>query len=242
MDDIVFNQNFFDFNEWLDEDLSYHKINYGGDSKLDEIQEAIIKIQSSAYACAFASSFNYKTYKMQEVILKNKDLKYIVLFARYVKGADIKALQKIILNSPLKNRIKYLCEFARFVPGADIKKIEKIVVHITAQNKNLAQAAYLFLKEIKSGALKKIILSFGKSHQLYWLAQQTSSRKDIAYIEKLLIKQKNFTHIRLMAQHIKLANIPKLEQFVLESGNVKEIRRFAKAVKDSKSRHFAILF
>lgn len=230
--------------DWVDFNIKYGKDLIKNNSSIfDKIQKEIIESKNVAHACFFACDTNYLTYKMQEIILKSNNLKYIVLFARCVKNADIKALQKAILESSSPERIKYLCKFACQISGSNKKKIENILAkEVTGK---LARYAHMFVKNVKGADInkfKKTIIESGKPRYLYWLAKHLKTRREIALIEKLIINAQSFLYIRLMAQHIPKANLNKLEQFVLDSGNVKQIKKFAKSVKQSKSRHLTILF
>lgn len=214
-----------------------HNIIYAGDKKLDKIQEEIISNKDSALAYFFSCDTNYKTYKMQEVILKSKEPKYALLFAQNIKHADIQALQNVVLES---EDIKYIAKFGCNVPGADKKKIESIV----AKEKN-ARYAHMFLKNVPNANVnkfKKTIIDSGKPRYLFELAKHLKSRREISQIEDLIIEIKSYMYIRLLAQKIPLAKLKKLEQAVLDSGNSKEIKKFAKAVRKSKLRALSILF
>lgn len=209
-------------------------------SRLEDIQADIIETENAAAASFFALETNYETHKMQRVVLQSNDPKYLTFFARFIKNADIKALQKALFACSEDSKLYYLCQFARFIPQANIKKIQELIV-----KSNDAHAAHIFLKYIKEASpdkLKKIILTSGKPRYLYYLAKRLSSAKEITIIEDLIIISKSFLYIRLMAQNISHADLNKLEQFVLDTGNVKEIKKFARSVKNSKSRHLAILF
>jgi hypothetical protein len=208
--------------------------------RLEGIQADIIETKNAAAASFFTLDTNFEPHKMQKVILESNDPKYLYFFAKFVPNADIKALQKALFDSSNKEKLHYLCQFARFIPNANIRKIEALIVKM-----NEAHFAYFLLRYVKgvnSDKLKSIILSSGKPRYLYFLAKQLTSRKEIAQIEKLIIKSKSFLYIRLFAQHIKYANIEKLEQVILDSGSAREIKKFAKAVSSSKSRHLSILF
>ena len=76
--------------------------------ELDALQEEIIKANDSALSYFFAMEYPYKTYKMQKVILDNKDAKYAFLFAQNIRNCDIKALQRLVIDS---KKTKYICKF-----------------------------------------------------------------------------------------------------------------------------------
>jgi hypothetical protein len=227
-----------DFWRWLEihKTIIKHKVIASGDPALDKIQADIVAANDPGLAYFFALDIPYRSYKMQEVVLKTKSAKYAFLFA-LLPGSDLQALQSVVLNS---NKLKYICRFACYVPGAAIKKIQKLIIQADD-----AQYAHLFLKNVKGASLKllkPIILRSEKPRYLYALAERLSSRKEVAKIEDLLIALSSWRYIRLLAQNHPKANIPKLEQAIIDAGNAKELKLFAKAVKSAKSRNLSILF
>lgn len=228
-----------DFMRWLliYKSVQKHKINYENDKNLNKIQEDIINNKDAALAFFFSFDFNYQLHKMQDVILKTKEPKYALLFAQCIVGADIQALQNIVISS---NNIKYICKFACDVEGADFKKIENIIIR-----SGIPKYAHAFLKHIPSAnvnKLKEIIFNSKKPKYLFELAKHVKTAEELAQIEDLIIKIGSFRYMRLLAQKNKLANVAKLEQAILDSGNAEEIKKFAKAVKKSKLNNLTILF
>lgn len=203
---------------------------------LEKFQNEIIMENDSALAYFFAMEYPYKQYKMQKVILDNKDPKYAFLFAQNIKNSDVKALQNIVVSA---KKIKYICKFACFVKSADLKPLEQIIL----KSKN-AKYAHMVLKHIKNSDVKKfkdLILASGKPRYLFELAKHLTDPKEISIIEDNIIAANSFTYMRLFAEKIKLANIEKLEQAVLDSDNVNEIKKFAKYVKRSKMKKFFLV-
>lgn len=206
-------------------------------SILDEIQSQIITNKDSGLAYFFAYHFDYKRHKMQDVVLQAKNPKYAFIFAQNIPNADIQALQDVIIKS--KN-MTYITKFACFVPDADKKKIECLIL-----KEGTARCAHMFIKHIDDidfPKFKQIIFKSQKPRYLFELAKHLTSRRDIARIEDIIIKLRSFTYIRLLAQKVRLANVFKLEQAVIETANVKEIKKFARVVKKSKMRHLSALF
>lgn len=225
------------------EPIKNHCISYPNDVLLDNIQNTILATQDAGLAYFFTEYFNYKTHLMQKVILNVKSPKYAFAFANHFPKADIKALQDIVINS---NNIKYICYFGLFIRNSNVKKIEKIIIQANKQDKNrYAKYAYMWLKGNKIHDLeefKKIILSSKKPQFLFELAKCLTNPKDISKIERLIIKSGSLTYMRMFAATIDGANVPKLEKVVLASQNMKEIKKFAKAVKNSTLKNFQILF
>lgn len=204
--------------------------------ELDRLQGEILASKDSALAYFFAAEFGYQTWKMQQIIIDNKDAKYAFLFAQNIRNCDIKALQKLVIDS---RKTKYICKFACFVKGAERKPLEAIILH----SKNV-KYAHMFLKHVKGSDVSKfrnLILDSGKPRYLFELAKHTKDPKELSNIEDLIIKAGSFTYMRLFAEKIKLANIEKIEQAVLDSDNIVEIKKFAKYVKRSKMKRFFLV-
>lgn len=204
--------------------------------ELDSFQEEIIKNNDTAFAYFFAMEFPYKQYKMQKLILDNKDPKYAFLFAQNIKLSDTKALQNLVVES---KKIKYICKFACFVKNAEINQLETLIL----KSKNV-KYAHMFLKYVKTSNVEKfknLILSSEKPRYLFELSKRLTDPKDISLIEDLIIKSNSFTYLRLFAEKNKMANIDKIEQYILSTDNVDEIKKFAKYVRKSSMRHFLLV-
>lgn len=222
-----------DYFEWLH---TYEQINLDKKQDLEKLQNKIILEKNAAFACFFAMSINYKNYLMQKIVLETKVPKYALLFAEKVENADIKTLQEIVLAS---KDLKYISRFGCFVKQADKKKIEKLII----KEKN-PRFAHMYLKHTKGANLNKlkpIILTSKRPRYLYELAKHSTSKVEIRKIENLIIESKCFTYIRLFADKIKLANVEKLEQFVLDNGSQEQIKKFAKYVRRSKMKKFLLV-
>lgn len=204
--------------------------------ELEKLQEEIISTNDSPLAYFFSTEFNYRLHRMQKVILDNKDAKYAFLFAQNIRICDIRALQKLVVDS---KKIKYICKFACFVPGADQDALETMVLKSKS-----AKYAYMMLRHIKgldTSKYRDIIIKSGKPRYLFELAKHTKDPDELARIEDLIIGAKSFLYMRMMAEKIKLANVEKIEQAVLDLDNVNEIKKFAKYVKRSKMKRFILV-
>ena len=206
------------------------------EATLKKIQASIIADNDSALAYFFTSDYNYQPHLMQKIILDNKDAKYAFLFASSIPNCDIKALQKVVEES---NKIKYICHFACFVKDAYLPPLEEMII----QSNNI-KYAHTYLKHVKNANLekfKKIILASNKPRYLFELAKHVTNPVELAQIEDNIIQLKSFTYIRLMAEKIKLSNLDKLEQAMLDLDNMQELKKFAKYVKRSRFKRFLIV-
>lgn len=220
-----------DYFEWIDRvgKIKRHKTH-----ELEQLQDDIIRNGDAAWAYFFASEFDHKTYLMRKVVLDGQDPKYAYAFALSIPNADIKALQDVVVGS---RKIKYITHFACFVRGADHKLLQGLVI----KSKSV-QYAHMFLKHVKDANAKKfrdIILESGKPRYLFELAKH--SLADLELIEDLIIKSGSFTYMRLLAEKVKQANVDKIEQAVLDTGNSAEIKKFAQCVRRSKMRQFLLV-
>jgi hypothetical protein len=212
-----------------------HESSYNPE-ELEKLQNEIIADNDAALAYFFSTEFPYKLHRMQKIILDNRDAKYAFLFAQNIRNCDIKALQKVVVDS---KKVKYICKFACFVKGCDRKPLESIIL----KSKNV-KYAHMFLKHVKGSDVNKfkdVIMSSKKPRYLFELAKHTKDPKVLSQIEDIIIETQSFTYMRLLAEKIKAVNIEKIEQAVLDSDNVNEIKKFAKYVKRSKMKRFFLV-
>lgn len=69
---------------------------------------------------------------------------------------------------------------------------------------------------------------------LYTLARLIKNKKELELIEELIIRSKSMLYVRLFGQHIKGANINKLEAAVIESQNVESMKKFNSVIKSPR--------
>jgi hypothetical protein len=235
MDIQLFEKDYcYDYLRWLQR-LDNETLN-GKTLQLPDFQNHILQTQDCAFAYFFAVEYGYQSHLMQKLILDQHDAKYACLFAQNIANCDVVALQKVVMSS---SHLKYICKFACFVADADQTPLEKII----AQSNN-AKYAYLYLKHVPSAnpkKFKKVILNSKKPRYLFELAKHLQTAREIKQIEDLLIEAQSFTYLRMLAENIPLANLNKIEQAILASENIKEIKKFAAYVKGSRMKQFLIL-
>lgn len=203
---------------------------------LDKLQDDIIKEADSALAYFFAERFLYKSFRMQKVILDKKVAKYAFMFAQHIPNADIKALQNIVVES---KKIKYITHFACFVKSADHELLKDLII-----DSGKVKYAHMYLKHVKGANVndfKEVIINSGKPRYLFELAKHFDNPEDITRIEGCIIASGSFTYMRLFAEKIKLANVEKIEQVVLDSNNSEEMQRFARYVRRSRMKRFLLV-
>src|SRR5271163_1222169 len=58
--------------------------------EVEKLQNEIVKTGNSAFAYFCAADFPYKQFRMQKVILDQKNPEYAFMFARHIPHADVK--------------------------------------------------------------------------------------------------------------------------------------------------------
>ena len=81
-----------------------------------------------------------------------------------------------------------------------------------------------------------------KPRYLFALAKLTKNKKDLEKIQQLIIDSPSSTYVRLFAVHIKGADIKKLEERIISTKNVIEMKRFARAVNSPRLKKLSLLF
>ena len=93
--------------------------------------------------------FNYDSINVQADLIDN-----IYNFAKYVKTADIKKLEQVIIDS---NNLKYNLKFAKEIPGADINAHAEVILRSGDPDYN-----YLFATQIPNSNImehRKVIVN-----------------------------------------------------------------------------------
>lgn len=223
-----------DYSKWITTVSQY--------KSLDKLQDHIVESKEPDLAYFFALEYPlHKTYRMRKVILDGKGgaqqaHKYAYLFALNVPGADIKALRKIVQNA---GNMSVIADFACNIQGANYRALEKRIIL-----SNEAKFASRLLKTSLAkdvGGLKAVIIRSKKPRYLFGLATRSTSPKETNRLQGLIIESGSFTYMRMFAEQIEGADVEKIEQAVLDSGNSKEIEKFAKYVRASKMRKFLVV-
>jgi len=178
-----------------------------------------------------------RTTKLQNFIIGTGDAKYITKFAHEIKRSNVKKLQAAMMKY---GNILQITRFGCFVRGANRDSIEDLIAVSSS-----AKSAYLYLKFVKLcdvNKLKPIIFLSKKPRYLFALARVVKNKKDIDKIQNLIIESSSNLYIRLFAVHIKGADIRKLEDRIIATKNVEEMKKFARVVKSPRLAKLCLLF
>jgi hypothetical protein len=178
-----------------------------------------------------------KVSNLEDYIINSKNQYYILRFARTIKKANIKKLQDATIAS---NDLPKLARFGFSIDGAD----KNVIGDIIAKSDN-AKAAYIYMRGVKSydfNKLKHIIFKSKRPKYLFSLAKLTEDREELDLIQNLIIESSSCTYVRLYAVHIQGADIGKLEAKIIETRDVKEMKRFAAAVNSKRLAKLSSLF
>jgi hypothetical protein len=179
----------------------------------------------------------YKTSRLESFVIKSRDNNYILRFARFIKRANVVRLQEAIIKF---GSTLHIAKFGCFVRGADKRLIEDIIVE-----HNHPKSAYLFIKYVKVAdinRLKSIILGSKRPRYLYALARVLRSKKELDAIQEMIIAGKSDLYVRLFAANIQGADIERLEERIIQTRDINEMRRFARAVKSERIEKLCLLF
>lgn len=196
-----------------------------------------------AYILAYRlHSKNIRTSKLENVICKYagrgwyRSPFYIILYAINIRGANILKLQSAILK---KGRIQDIAEF-----GAKVKGADKILIENKIVQSNNPAAAYIYLTKVKScniNKLKPILMRTKRPRYLYALAKVLKNKKELDQIQDKIIAANSDMYVRLYAQHIPSADIQRLEDRMVKSRNIVEMKRFAAAIKSERIEKMLLL-
>ena len=172
---------------------------------------------------------------LQNEIIKTKNAAFAYFFSvEYKLNPHI--MQKVILD---KADAKYAVLFARDIMNADIKALQSVVV-ARAKIKYIDQFD-TSIEAANHKLLQILILAENNPHYLFELAKRLTSQKTLVRIQDMLIDARAYKYLRLFAEHIKCADIEKIERAILDSGDSSEVKKFARHIKNSKMRQFLLI-
>lgn len=180
---------------------------------------------------------NIKTPKLENYFINLKSAYYIFKYAQDIKYANIEKLQSAIMNC---NNVYYIVRFACEISKANKSEMEDKIAAL-----NSAKAVYLYMKYANSYDVEKfknIIFKSKKPRYLFELAKNISNKEELDLIQKLIISSSSNMYVRLFAAHIPGADINQLEDRIIRTKNVNEMKRFLKMVKSPKLTKLSILF
>lgn len=202
-------------------------------------EKHILKQSNAFFAFRLAwelDSRGFSTKRLENHIIALNDPRTLYKFAAIIKRARVSKLQEALIKA---NNAIWLAHFGCFVRGANRKHIERLIIE-----SGNAKAAYLYLRFVRDcnvSKLKHIILQSKRPRYLFLLAQRTKNKQDLQHIQDLIIEANSPTYARLFACKIKGANIERLEDFVIRSMDVNEIKKFAMALNTERATRMALI-
>lgn len=167
--------------------------------------------------------------EMEDFIAASYNPFFIYKLAREVKVANISKLQNAIIRL---GSLDYIARFACFIGGADVALLEDIIYE-----SGNPKAAYIYLRFGKNPNLpkiKKILLKSKKPRYLYTLAHFTDSQEELDHIQDLIIGAHSNMYVRLFAYNIPNCDLKKLEDRILKTKDIEEIRKYVRLVKSER--------
>lgn len=142
-------------------------------TNISRLENAIIKSKNLVQITNFAIHIKEANIpRLENAIIENGEAKDIYYFARYVKGANISILEDAIVNT---KDILYITCFALHVSGANISRL----VDIINKSGNIEEINFIseYLKE-KQKSLEDSNISTNDVNQI-----KATSKKKIKYID-----------------------------------------------------------
>lgn len=206
--------------------------------KFQELEQYVIPKQNPflAWRLALEARSYYNISELENIIIGSKSPEFIFRFARTIKKANINRLQQAMEET--KN-IVYISEFICFIPTSDPSNIENLLNIY----KN-PRAAYIYLRYFRGAnleAIKDILLKSKKPRYVYEVAKKTKKSEDIELIQDIIINSKSNAYVRLFAKHIPGADIKKLEDRIIKTQDIEEIKKFAKVIKTPRMEKILFL-
>lgn len=134
---------------------------------LENINELITLLKSNKLPLGFLKDCENK-------VLKIRDKKLSYKFAKEIKGADVLAHGRVIIES---NDLEYNYYFARDVKGANIKEHEKVILNSLDPKYN-----YYFVRDISKDNIKAHEEKIKMSKSEYWYSE-FCKLYDIKYVD-----------------------------------------------------------
>lgn len=205
-----------------------------------EFEKIILREKKSLAVYRLALELDHRgfsTKRLERHIIAIGEPKYLIRYARDIRVCSTSRIEEALLKLDCAPFLWAM--FAIEVPGANKERIERLIIKT-----GNAKAAYLCLRYLNFPnikALKKILIKSKKPRYLFALACMCKRKNELAVLQDLIIGSRNASYIRLLAKKIKGADIEKLELAVIETGNIREIRRFANELNTKRALRLSIL-
>lgn len=205
-----------------------------------KLQAYVIEINSPSLAYRLATEFNnhnISTKKLQNLIINNADARYIFRFAYDIRDANIQKLQDAIIKY---GDILQVAKFGCFIRGADKTLIENLIA-----KSDSAKSCYLYLRFVKNcdvEKLKSTVIRSKKPRYLYALIKKIKNKEDFNRIQDLILAGRSYLYIRLLGGYIKGADKKRVEERIISTGDMSEIKKLARIMKTPRLEKLSVLF
>lgn len=213
--------------------------------KVKELKEFVFSKKNPYYAYRLGLELDSKQFSVQDleeflfVCLGNYwSPHWLLAWARNISTANVSKCQEAIVIS---RATRYIAEFACFVPGADFDYLQQIILEIGKP----AGADVLIRYRPKQTNIQQfvpLLLKSKKPKYLSLLAEHTSDPILIQKIWDLMLKTKSLHLIRqFWANHHQHLSLPELEEKVLATKNITEIRKTFEITKSKRLARYVLL-
>lgn len=180
----------------------------------------------------------------EQIILAFNNAEYSYLFARDVKGADVKAHEKVILDSTNTFDLFHAYIFARDIKGANIKALEEKILSSFSTHSDYAQVCFSFAKDIKNANIKALEENILKTGNAQWsgMFAYYIPGANIKEHEKLVLKSTDWEVLFHFAKNVPGADIQAIENIILAKNDPFCSYNFAKYIPGANiEEHLEVL-
>lgn len=197
--------------------------------------------------------------------IRRSDFYYLIKIAKELHHIPqiVDAIQALIIES---REPYFICQIAREIPTADIGKLQQAIVELRDltfvahfacslphHNQFLedfildsrdTRCAYLYCKYATNPNISRfrdLFVSSKKPRYLYLMAQHTVDPIELNQLQSMIINGRSHMYVRMFAANIPGADISKLAERILQTKNLSEIKKFAKAVQHDKINQILML-
>lgn len=127
----------------------------------------------------------------------------LLLFARYIKGANVLQLQDALIKT---NDYSSIFQFAKFIKTADIQKLQSVIL-----KSGDASLLYFFARDIKGADIEKLQNAIIKTNDVEFIFHFAKLKGvNVKKLEDVIIKSNNLDYILYFATFVKGANKERL--------------------------------
>lgn len=165
--------------------------------------------------------------KIEDMIITSNNAYFAYLYPQMFDDCEVAKFEKVVINS---GDINVICDFANDVKGANVLNIANSLI-----KKHDTDSIYRFITSVKRIDVTKIrraLIELNDSKIICELAK--GQKNNVLELEDKMLEIGEAKDIYNFACKVKDANIPKLEEAIIRTRNVKYINKFFEKIQSSR--------